>query len=154
MRESAGLLLYRRRRGSLEVLLVHMGGPFWSSRDAGAWSIPKGEREPGEEALAAARREFSEETGLASPPGEAFELGEARQAGGKLVRAFAIEADLAVDEIRSNTFELEWPRGSGRLRSFPEVDRAQWLALDAARERIIKGQLPLLDALRERLAGS
>ena len=153
MRQSAGLLLYRRRRGSLEVLLVHMGGPFWAHRDAGAWSIPKGEHDSTEEPLAAARREFGEETGLEAPPEEALDLGEARQSSGKRVRAFAIESDLTVGEISSNTFELEWPRRSGQLRSFPEVDRAQWFELDAARERIVKGQLPLLDALRERLAG-
>jgi predicted NUDIX family NTP pyrophosphohydrolase len=134
-------------------MLVHMGGPFWAHREEGAWSIPKGEHEDSEEPLAAARREFAEETGLAVPAGEAIELGAVRQSAGKLVRAWAIEADLDVTRIASNTFELEWPRGSGSVERFPEVDRAAWFGLHDARAKLVKGQLPLLDAL-ERLLGS
>ena len=130
------------------MLLVHMGGPFWSHRDAGAWSIPKGEHEHSEDSLAAARREFEEETGIAAPPGEPIDLGAARQAAGKLVHAWAIEADIDVTAITSNTFELEWPKGSGVVREFPEVDRAQWFDLQSAREKIVKGQVPLLQALQ------
>jgi predicted NUDIX family NTP pyrophosphohydrolase len=128
-----------------------MGGPFWRHRDAGAWSIPKGEHEHAEDSLAAARREFEEETGISAPPGEPIDLGVARQAGGKLIHAWATEADVDVTEIVSNTFELEWPKGSGAVREFAEVDRAQWFDLEGARERIIQGQVPLLDALRERV---
>jgi predicted NUDIX family NTP pyrophosphohydrolase len=135
----------------LEVLLVHMGGPFWKHRDAGAWSIPKGEHEDGEDSLAAARREFQEETGIAAPPGEPIDLGVARQGGGKLVHAWATQADVDVTEIVSNTFELEWPKGSGAVREFPEVDRAQWFDVAGARARIVQGQVPLLDALHERV---
>ncbi len=123
-KSSAGLLLFRIAAGGPEVMLVHMGGPFWQHRDAGAWSIPKGEYLQSEDPLAAARREFTEETGLTVPPGEPVELGEVRQAGGKVVRAWALEADVDVSEITSNTFDLEWPRGSGKTQQFPEVDRA------------------------------
>lgn len=147
---SAGLLLFRVAEHDPEVMLVHMGGPFWQRRDAGAWSIPKGEYLPSEDPLAAARREFTEETGLAVPPGEPIDLGEARQSGGKIVRAWALEADVDVDEIVSNTFELEWPRGSGRLQRFPEVDRAGWFDLESAREKLVRGQAPLLAALLAR----
>jgi len=131
---------------------VHMGGPFWARRDAHAWSIPKGECEPGEEPLAAARREFAEETGLEAPAGEPLDLGSSRYGSGKLVRVWALEGDLDVSEIHSNTFALEWPKGSGTTRHFPEVDRAAWFQLELAREKLVKGQLPFLDALRERLA--
>ncbi len=151
-RLSSGLLLYRAPQESLEVMLVHMGGPFWSNRDAGAWSIPKGEHEPSENSLAAACREFEEETGIAAPPGEPIDLGSARQANRKLVRAWAMRADIDVAAITSNTFELEWPRGSGTVQEFPEVDRADWFDLASARAKIVKGQLPLLDALQQRLA--
>jgi predicted NUDIX family NTP pyrophosphohydrolase len=133
------------------VLLVHMGGPFWRHRDVGAWSIPKGEHEHAEDSLAAARREFQEETGISAPPGEPIDLGVAGQAGGKLIHAWATEADVDVTEIVSNTFELEWPKGSGAVREFAEVDRAQWFDLAGARERIVQGQAPLLDVLRERI---
>jgi len=133
-------------------MLVHMGGPFWERRDAGAWSIPKGEHEADEDPLAAARREFTEETGLGAPDGEPVDLGLLRQPSGKLLHAFAVAADLDVRAIRSNTFTLEWPRGSGRLREFPEVDRAGWFDLETARAKLVRGQLPLLDALAERLA--
>lgn len=145
---SAGILMYRRRGKSLEVLLVHPGGPFWRRRDAGAWSIPKGECDPAEPAEAAARREFAEELGR-RPEGELMPLGEIRQAGGKRVLAFAIEGEFDASRIESNTFEIEWPPRSGKRAAFPEVDRAAWFALDEARDKIIAGQLPLL----ERLAG-
>ncbi len=148
---SAGLLLYRIRRHVPEVMLVHMGGPFWSHRDAGAWSIPKGEYEQPEDPLLAARREFEEETGLPAPPGDPIDLGEVRQPSGKLIRTFALEADLDVGEIKSNLFEMEWPRGSGKVRSFPEVDRAGWFDLASAGEKLVPGQLPFLDELRSRL---
>jgi predicted NUDIX family NTP pyrophosphohydrolase len=146
---SAGLLLYRRRPDIgdivLEVLLAHMGGPFWVSKDAGAWTIPKGEYEPGDDAFEAAQREFAEELGSAPPPGDYHELGWARQPGGKVVVVWAAEADFDVATTVSNTFELEWPRGSGRTQSFPEIDRAEWFAVDVARAKLVKGQLPFLD---------
>ena len=150
-RLSSGLLLFRRREGRLEVLLAHPGGPFWRLRDAGGWSLPKGEHEPDEDSLSAARREFAEELGLAAPVGEAIELGSVKQPSGKLVHAWALEADVDVSEIHSNSFELEWPRGSGELRQFPEVDRAGWFDLPTAREKLIAGQRPLLDLLLERI---
>jgi predicted NUDIX family NTP pyrophosphohydrolase len=147
---SAGMLLYRHRDGGLEVLLVHPGGPFFARRDAGAWSIPKGLYEEGEEPLACARREFAEELGSPCPDGPALELGEIRQKNGKRVTAFAIEGDLDADAITSNTFELEWPPRSGRRRRFPEVDRAGWFTLDAAREKLLAAQVPLLERLSDR----
>jgi predicted NUDIX family NTP pyrophosphohydrolase len=147
---SAGILLYRRQRGALQVLLVHPGGPFWRNKDLGAWSIPKGEYEPDEEPEDAARREFAEELGVA-PTGALRPLGEIRQAGGKRVVAFALEGDLDVEAIRSNQFELEWPPRSGRIQTFPEVDRAGWFALPAAHEKMIAGQRPLLDLLEQSL---
>jgi predicted NUDIX family NTP pyrophosphohydrolase len=148
---SAGLLMYRMRPGGVEVFLVHPGGPFWAKKDAGAWSIPKGEYAEGEDPLAAARREFAEETGIV-PDGTFVELGEIRQAGGKIVTAWAFEGDCDPDAIRSNTFTLEWPPKSGRHQEFPEVDRAGWFGMDAAAEKILKGQLPFLHRLAERLA--
>jgi predicted NUDIX family NTP pyrophosphohydrolase len=148
---SSGLLLFRRGARGVEVMLVHMGGPFWSRKDAGAWSLPKGEHEAGEDSLAAARREFAEELGQPAPAGPAIELGALKQRSGKLLRAWALEADLDVSEQHSNTFELEWPRGSGRLRRFPEVDRAEWFPLGAAREKLLGGQVPLLELLLERI---
>jgi predicted NUDIX family NTP pyrophosphohydrolase len=144
---SAGLLLYRTTHGDLEVMLVHMGGPFWQRKDAGAWSIPKGEYDPSEQPLAAARREFAEETGLVVALGEPIDLGEVRQRSGKLIHAWALQADVDVTEIASNSFAMEWPKGSGRMREFPEVDRAGWFDLDAAREKLVKGQVPFLQAL-------
>jgi predicted NUDIX family NTP pyrophosphohydrolase len=148
-RRSAGLLLHRTRGGAPEVLLVHPGGPLWSCRDAGAWSIPKGEYEPAEDALAAARREFAEELGKAPPAGAARELGEVRQRSGKLVRAWALPGDLDVQEVVSNTFELEWPPRSGRFIEVPEVDRAEWFTIAVAREKINPAQVPLLERLFE-----
>jgi predicted NUDIX family NTP pyrophosphohydrolase len=146
---SAGLLLHRRRGGELEVLLVHPGGPFWAQRDAGAWSIPKGEYEPGEEPLAAARREFAEELGSEAPPGEPLDLGEIRQKSGKVVHAWAIAGELDPETVHSNTIEIEWPPRSGRTIEVPEVDRAEWSPLALARERINPAQAELLDRLVE-----
>jgi predicted NUDIX family NTP pyrophosphohydrolase len=153
-RRSAGIVPFRRSEdGALEVLLVHPGGPFWASRDLGAWSIPKGEVEPGEEERACALRELREETGAALPEpaeDELLALGEVRQKGGKVVIAWALEAaQLDADAIVSATFELEWPPRCGRLQTFPEVDRAAWLALPAAREKLLPAQAPLLDRLAE-----
>jgi len=152
-RRSAGILLHRGRGQDLEVLLVHPGGPAWANRDAGAWSVPKGEHLEGEDPLAAARREFEEELGTAPPEGDAEDLGEIRQKSGKRVRAWAIAGDLDATQIHSNTFEFEWPPRSGKLIEIPEVDRAEWLGLDVAREKINSGQVPLLDRL-EALLGS
>ncbi len=145
-KESAGLLLFRRRAGELEVFLVHPGGPFWAKKDQAAWSIPKGEFSSGEEPLAAAKREFAEETGF-TPGGAYRALGSHKQPGGKIVHAWAVEADCDPAAIRSNTFTMEWPPRSGRKQEFPEIDRAAWFALAAAREKIHKGQVAVLDAL-------
>jgi predicted NUDIX family NTP pyrophosphohydrolase len=151
---SAGILLYRWRGDQLEALLVHPGGPFWARRDLGVWSIPKGEYEPDEDPLTAARREFEEELGAQPPEGPAQELGEVRQAGGKLVRAWAIAGDLDASTTASNTFTLEWPPRSGKLVEVPEVDRAEWFTLERAREKINPAQAALLDRLRETVAAS
>ncbi len=148
---SAGILLYRHREGELQVLLVHPGGPFWARRDEGVWSIPKGEYEPPEEPLAAARREFEEELGTAPPGGPAHDLGEIRQRAGKVVHAFGLEGDLDAAAIISNTVEIVWPPRSGRSITIPEIDRAQWFALGQARERINPAQAALLDRLMERV---
>jgi predicted NUDIX family NTP pyrophosphohydrolase len=150
-RRSAGILLYRRAGDGLEVLLVHPGGPFWAKRDAGAWSVPKGEYEGGEDPLTAARREFEEELGTGVPDGDAIDLGEITQKSGKLVRAWALEGDLNADEIKSNTFELDWPPRSGQTKSFPEVDRAGWFTLERAREKLNPAQVALLERLKERV---
>ena len=152
-RRSAGILLHRGHGADLEVLLVHPGGPAWARRDAGAWSVPKGEYLDEEDPLAAARREFEEELGTAPPGGDPEDLGEIRQKSGKRVRAWAIPGDLDATQIHSNTFQFEWPPRSGKLIEIPEVDRAEWFGLDAAREKINPGQLPLLDRL-EQLLGS
>ncbi len=146
---SSGVVLFRRKAGEVEVLLVHPGGPFWRRRDLGAWSIPKGEPRPGEDAATAARREFAEETGVL-PQGALQPLGEIQQRGGKRVEAFALEGDLDADAVKSNTFEIEWPPHSGRMAAFPEIDRAAWFPLALARQKILPGQSPLLDRL-ERL---
>ncbi|SHF15686.1 NUDIX domain-containing protein [Streptoalloteichus hindustanus] len=151
-RHSAGILLFRRNGDDgVEVLLGHMGGPFWASRDAGAWTLPKGEYPPDEDPLAAARREFAEELGVPAPPGEPTPLGTTRQSGGKVVTAWAVEGDLDPDAVVPGVFEMEWPRGSGRLRSFPELDRVAWFDLDRARELVVTGQRVLLDRLAELL---
>ena len=149
MTTSAGLLVFRERGGALEVLLAHMGGPFWARKDEGAWSIPKGELDAGEEPRAAALREFREELGHAPPDGPLLELGEIRQRAGKAVIAFAVAGDVDPDRIDPGTFELEWPPRSGRVRAFPEVDRVAWLDLETARRKIVKGQVALLDRLLE-----
>lgn len=151
-KRSAGLLLHRRDpTGALEVLLVHPGGPYWTGKDDGAWSIPKGEYEEGEDPFRVACREVEEELGAPAPSGDARDLGEVRQRGGKRVTAWAVEADLDVSTIHSNTFEMEWPLRSGRLASFPEVDRAGWFTLTAARVKLLDGQRPFLDRLVEML---
>jgi predicted NUDIX family NTP pyrophosphohydrolase len=149
---SAGIVLYRRDRGGIRVLLVHPGGPFFGTKDLGAWSIPKGEIEPGEDPLAAARREFAEELGTA-PAGPFAPLGNVKQKAGKTVHAWAAEGDLDVAQIRSNTVSMIWPPRSGRTIEFPEVDRAEWFDLMTARGKINPAQVPLLDRL-ERLQDS
>ncbi|MCG8970179.1 MULTISPECIES: NUDIX domain-containing protein [Streptomyces] len=149
MRRSAGLLLHRPGDGGTEVLLGHMGGPFYARRDAGAWTIPKGEYDPAEPAWEAARREFEEELGLPPPDGEAVPLGEVRQSGGKVVTAWAVEADLDPATIAPGTFRMEWPPRSGRIEEFPELDRVAWFTVDRAREVIVKAQAAFLDRLAE-----
>jgi predicted NUDIX family NTP pyrophosphohydrolase len=149
--ESAGLILYRFRDGSLEVLLVHPGGPFWQRRDDGAWSIPKGESSAGEALLAAARREFEEELGAAAPDAQYASLGSLKQAGGKIVHAWAAPSDFDVDRLRSNTFEMEWPPRSGRVQRFPEVDRAAWFRVEESRRKLLPSQLAFIDRLSEML---
>ena len=146
---SAGLLLYRFRDDQLEVLIAHMGGPFWAKKDERAWSIPKGEYSDDEEPLAAARREFEEELGSPPPDGEALPLGEVRQSSGKRVVAWAVEGDFDATSIRSNTFTTEWPPRSGRTAEFPEIDRAEWVDLSTARRKLVKAQVGLLDALED-----
>jgi predicted NUDIX family NTP pyrophosphohydrolase len=157
-KRSAGVLVWKRERAGLRVLLVHPGGPYWAKKDDGAWSIPKGEFDEGESALAVARRELLEELGPAAAtlydrPDDAFvALGEVKQKGGKLVTAFALEADFNVAKLVSNSFELEWPPRSGRLRAYPEVDRASWFSLDEARIKILLGQLAFLTTFAEQIA--
>jgi|SRR4051794_40160793 len=150
---SAGILLYRTRAGALEVLLVHPGGPFWARRDVGAWSIPKGEHGDGEDPRDCALREFAEETGTALQTGVLVELGSIRQRAGKVVTAWAAEGDLDPATVRSNTFAIQWPPRSGRMAEFPEVDRAEWFAVEAAREKLVPAQAELVDRLVERLRG-
>jgi predicted NUDIX family NTP pyrophosphohydrolase len=149
-KQSAGLLVYRHRGTSVEVFLVHPGGPFWMKKDAGAWSIPKGEFEPEEDPLDAARREFTEETGAVIDPPFA-PLGTLRQSGGKTVHAFTAAAEIDTDQILSNTFRMEWPPRSGRFAEFPEVDRAAWFPLETAAEKIHRGQRELLARLHTSL---
>jgi predicted NUDIX family NTP pyrophosphohydrolase len=151
-KRSAGILMYRRTRDGVQVLLVHPGGPFWAKRDAGAWSIPKGEYLETEDPLACALREFEEEAGV-RPQGRFHSLGEIVQRGGKHVTAFAIEHDFDVTALKSNTFELEWPAKSGRRRSFPEVDRAAWFSLAEARQKILAAQAEFIERLAN-LVGS
>ena len=150
---SAGLLMFRRTPRGPEVLLAHPGGPFWVRRDDAAWTLPKGEIGPDEDPLAAAQREFLEETGFASSP-PFLPLGELRQKSGKRIAAWAFEGDADPDRLVSNPFELEWPPRSGRLQSFPEVDRVHWFGLEAARRKLIAGQAPFIDALEQLLAPS
>ncbi len=148
-KKSAGLLLFREKPGNLEVLLVHPGGPFWAKKDDGAWSIPKGEFADGEDPLAAARREFEEELGVAVD-GELIPLDAVKQPGGKVVHAWAVRGDFNPSELKSNTFSMEWPPRSGRQREFPEVDRAEWFDVETARTKILKGQAAFLDQLLAR----
>ena len=150
---SAGLLMFRRRAGVPEVLLAHPGGPFWARRDEAAWTLPKGEIGPGEDPLAAARREFLEETGFASTP-PFLPLGELRQKSGKRISAWAFEGDADPAALTSNSFEVEWPPRSGRMRAFPEVDRVQWFGLSEARRKLIAGQAPFIDALEHLLVAA
>jgi predicted NUDIX family NTP pyrophosphohydrolase len=150
MKKSAGLLLYRKRNQTLEVFLVHPGGPFWARKDPGAWSIPKGEHTPDEDPLEAARREFEEETGF-TVEGDFIELPQVKQRGGKLVKAWALEVDLDPGQIESNTFRMEWPPQSGTFKDFPEIDRAAWFPMDTARRKILRSQAPLLDHLKQLL---
>ena len=148
-RLSAGILLFREREGRLEVLLGHPGGPFFAKKDDGSWTVLKGEADPGEELPAVARREFAEETGQQPPDGAMLELGEIRQKGGKTVVAWALAGDLDPTMARSNTFEMEWPPRSGRVRAFPEIDRVGWFDLETARTKILPAQAPFLDRLEE-----
>jgi predicted NUDIX family NTP pyrophosphohydrolase len=154
MRRSAGILLYRVVDGGaasrIEVLLGHMGGPFWARKDAGAWTIPKGEHEPDEDPLAAACREFAEETGVSLPASDSVDLGEVRQSAGKVVRAWAVEGDLDAAALESNTFEMEWPPKSGMTETFPELDQFEWFDLVTARSKIIAAQAEFLDRLVQR----
>jgi predicted NUDIX family NTP pyrophosphohydrolase len=149
---SAGVLLYRILDDGVEVLLGHPGGPFWARKDDGAWSIPKGEYAEMEDPWLAARREFLEEIGLEVPDGPRVEFEPLKQSGGKIVTAFAIRGDLDITDSVSNTFELEWPKGSGRIREYPEIDRVAWLSVAQARSKLLRGQQPLLDRLVEHLA--
>jgi predicted NUDIX family NTP pyrophosphohydrolase len=151
-RESAGLLLYREREGRREVLLVHPGGPFWKRKDEGAWSVPKGEIEAGEVAIDVARREFQEELGRPAPDGPMLALGSVRQAGGKVVQAWAVPGELDAEGITSSTFEMEWPPRSGRKQAFPEVDRAAWFDLETGRRKVLEAQRPFLDRLEAALS--
>jgi len=150
-KQSAGLVIYRVTDGRAEVLLVHPGGPYWAGKDVGAWSIPKGEFEPDEEPLAAAMREFAEETGLEVPGGKPVPLTPVRQPSGKIVHAWYLQGDLDASVVRSNTFEMEWPPGSGRTAEYPEVDRAAWYGLGAARIKLHKGQVPIIEQLEQAL---
>jgi predicted NUDIX family NTP pyrophosphohydrolase len=151
-KRSAGLLLFRVRDGELEVLLAHMGGPFWARKDEHAWSIPKGEYPPDEDPLTAARREFTEELGAPPPDGPVLELGEVRQSGGKSVTVWAVEGEFDPAAAVSNTFELEWPPHSGRMQTFPEVDRVAWFDLETARVKGVAAQAAFLDRLAESTA--
>ena len=146
-KRSAGLLLYRVRDGVVEVLIGHPGRPFWARRDDGAWSILKGEYIDGDDSWAVAQREFTEETGLVPPSGAGIDFEPVRQPSGKILTAFAVHADLDVTDAHSNTFEMEWPKGSGTLREFPEVDRVQWFSVDQARVKLLTGHRPILDRL-------
>jgi predicted NUDIX family NTP pyrophosphohydrolase len=151
MKQSAGILLYKKATTGLQVLIVHPGGPFWARKDAGAWSIPKGEFLEGEEALVAAKREFREELGMTPPEGALRELGSIKQSSGKMVHVWACEGDLDVKQVRSNTFNMEWPPKSGKEQTFPEVDRARWCTLAEARIKLVKGQVGFVEQLAEQL---
>jgi predicted NUDIX family NTP pyrophosphohydrolase len=148
---SAGLLLYRIIDGELEVLIGHPGGPFWARKDDGAWSIPKGEYTEGEDPWTVAQREFHEELGKKAPVGARIDFEPVKQPSGKVITAFAVRGDLDIEDTFSNTFELEWPKGSGKVREFPEIDRVGWFSVAAARSKLLKGQRPLLDRLMSAL---
>ena len=150
-RTSAGILLWRRRDGRLEVLLGHPGGPFYAKKDADTWSVLKGEFDPSEDPVTVARREFEEETGHRAPKGPLLELGQIRQRGGKVVTAWAIEGDLDPAAAVSNTFEMEWPPHSGRKQEFPEINRVEWFDVPSARDKIRSAQIPFLDRLQDAL---
>ena len=147
MKTSAGLVVFRVREGVLQMLLGHMGGPYWAKKDDGAWSIPKGELDEGEDALAGALREYAEELGAAPPDGPVIELGEIRQRAGKRLVAFAVEGDFDVARLAPGTFEMEWPPRSGRSQAFPEIDRVAWFDLATARRKVVGGQAEVLDRL-------
>lgn len=151
VKRSAGILLFRGRHPAVEVLLGHMGGPFFVHRDAGGWSVPKGECLADEPPLEAASREFEEELGLPVPAGELVALGDARQRSGKIVTIWAVRGELDTAAIVPGTFQMEWPRGSGRLQSFPEIDRAEWFDLETARDKLVVGQRVFLDRLQQHL---
>jgi predicted NUDIX family NTP pyrophosphohydrolase len=150
---SAGLLLYRVVGGVVEVLIGHPGGPFWARKDDGAWSIPKGEYLDGEDPWAVAKREFEEELGKAPPKGPRIDLEPLKQPSGKIITAFAVRGDLDLEGTVSNTFPLEWPKGSGNIKEFPEIDRVGWFPVDQAQAKLLKGQRPLLDRLIDALEG-
>ena len=151
-KRSAGLLLYRVADGVVEVLIGHPGGPFWARKDDGAWSIPKGEYAEDEDPWHAAQREFREELGMSAPDGPRIDFAPVKQPGGKVITAFAVRGDLDVTDSVSNTFDLEWPKGSGKVRQYPELDRVGWFSVEAARSKLLKGQRPLLDRLLEQVA--
>jgi predicted NUDIX family NTP pyrophosphohydrolase len=150
-KQSAGVLLFRRKDNNIEVLLGHPGGPFWKNKDAGAWSIPKGEYEPDEDPLVAARREFAEETGQAVPEGPLIDLGDMKRKDGKVIRIWAVEGEIDIQHIMSNTFEVEWPPKTGQMQSFPEIDRAAWYPLNAAPAKLHKGQDIFIERLADQL---
>ena len=154
MKTSAGILLYRNGETGLEVLIGNMGGTFWEQKDEGAWSIPKGEMKEGENTLEVAKREFEEELGSPPPQEPYLELGEVRQASGKKVIVFAARGDLDAESIRSNSFEMEWPRGSGRIQEFPEIDRAAWLSIAQALEKLVPAQVQFLERLESAMSSS
>ncbi|HJQ09006.1 MAG TPA: NUDIX domain-containing protein [Candidatus Saccharimonadales bacterium] len=150
-KQSAGILLYRQAEQGYEVLLAHPGGPFWATKDAGSWSMPKGELDKDEKPLEAAKREFQEEVGMPAPAGEYIHLGEAKQSSGKIVHAWACEADLNLEGFSSNMFEMEWPPKSGQTQEFPENDKIAWVPMPEAKRKVVKGQVSFLEALAEKL---
>ncbi len=150
-KQSAGILLYRQAGMGYEVLIVHPGGPFWAKKDAGSWSIPKGEYAEGEDPLAAAKREFGEEIGSPPPQGDYLLLGEAKQSSGKIIHIFTLKADFDLETFKSNTFQMEWPPRSGRQQEFPECDKAAWVTLAQARQKLVKGQVIFIDLLAAQL---
>ncbi len=151
MKTSAGILVYRRKNGQLEVFIAHMGAPWWAKKDQGAWSIPKGEYDENEEPLAAAKREFKEELGQLAPQGKYIKLGSIKQKNNKEVKAWAVESGLDVSKIKSNTFKAEWPPRSGKMQEFPEIDRAEWMSLEQAAPKLVPGQAEFLKRLAAKL---